>query len=332
MKMRERSPARVLPSHHGGLILTCLTLVSLFVTNTSGSYQLQGSISTQPSPVLPESMMSSQFSGSSQPANPPVNATLVMECRLPFGSAFEHCWMDNDTLIFTRYGNLLKATINRQAKTCTYTEYDSITGSGLACSPERGEIYLANYGEGSVWIYDKNGLKAVWKPEGLLRDKPDSVAVNQERIVIATRYPRPLYVYDINRVYVGRISVLQDKFTYGYIHLTEEGLFVATTGINGHRLIIHDIVNDSTVIVGEEGSGNGQFDWPRGVTSVGDYVVVCDSNNQRLPVFDKNGRFHTNLHFNDTDGNPWTIDYRAETKLLAVNTRLPDKIKILSLS
>lgn len=58
---------------------------------------------------------------------------------------------------------------------------------------------------------------------------------------------------------------------------------------------------------GHKGSGEGEFDLPHGITvDAGGRVYVADRNNERVQVFDANGRFITQWR-NTEIGRPWDI-------------------------
>ena len=63
-----------------------------------------------------------------------------------------------------------------------------------------------------------------------------------------------------------------------------DGRNIYVTDINGF-LLKFDKTGTLLKSVGQKGSGEGEFDYPLGVTVVGDEVIVCDCNNNRLQVF-----------------------------------------------
>ena len=87
-----------------------------------------------------------------------------------------------------------------------------------------------------------------------------------------------------------------------------QGTFELSVKVNGEHIscspftvIVKPFQVKPVLSFGKEGSGDGMFNYPRGVAvSDGDEIVVADCNNHRVQVFDSNGTF---LRFFGREGN-----------------------------
>ena len=87
-----------------------------------------------------------------------------------------------------------------------------------------------------------------------------------------------------------------------------QGTFKLLVKVNGEHIscspftvILKPFQVKPVLSFGKEGSGDGMFNYPRGVAvSDGDEIVVADCNNHRVQVFDSNGTF---LRFFGREGN-----------------------------
>ena len=119
----------------------------------------------------------------------------------------------------------------------------------------------------------------------------------------------------------------------------------AGIAVDGSSIYVVDITNNTLLkfdktgkllkSVGQEGSGEGEFNNPLGVTVVGDEVIVCDISNHRLQVFTSdlvfvrqfgslgrgNGWFDGPFDvIHDEDGNLYVTDY-GNNRVQVFNTQ-----------
>jgi DNA-binding beta-propeller fold protein YncE len=99
---------------------------------------------------------------------------------------------------------------------------------------------------------------------------------------------------------------------------------IYVTDFRKNILLKFDKTGKLLTSVGQKGSGEGEFNWPLGLTVVGDEVIVCDRDNHRLQVFTSdlvfvrqigsigkgNGQFSRPVDVtHDEDGNLYVSDH-----------------------
>jgi len=134
-------------------------------------------------------------------------------------------------------------------------------GPGLVKKPlgvgmdAKGWVYVADSGDNSVKVYDALGLfvRGIGAPEDF--ERPVDVAVNQEG----------------NRIYVVDAGGISS---------------------NRHRILIYDDKGESLGVIGERGSGFGQFNLPiQAAVSPAGQLHVLDAGNFRVQVFNAEGEY-----------------------------------------
>ena len=116
---------------------------------------------------------------------------------------------------------------------------------------------------------------------------------------------------------------ITNKKLRGAAGVAVDGYNVYVSGFNNNTLLKFDKTGKLLKSVGREGSGEGEFNRPTGMTVVGDEVIVCDNGNHRLQVFTSdlvfirqigspgkgNGRFQCPSDItHDGDGNLYVSD------------------------
>lgn len=262
-------------------------------------------------------------------------ATFIMECDVPLLGAsslevLDLCWLDDSTLVLTRISGkqVLKATVDTQTKTCSYVEVDSgYETERIDCSPDGNEFYVIDNTNGYARVYNRYGVNtAIWEPLSLV-NKPYTVAINSKMVAVTERERGQVFLYNRNREYLYEVMINHNFEIYSS-HLTETGIFLHVTGLPENATLIHDLNEHSTTIV------SGQFKDPTSVCTAGDYVLVADKLNHRVPVYTLKGKFIHNLQFIGTSLQyPKTVEFAPGKHLLAVHIGDSDcnKIKILSL-
>lgn len=132
---------------------------------------------------------------------------------------------------------------------------------------------------------------------------------NDSNLYITDRRKRAVLKFDQNGAFLGEFDPALPKsqlpkFDTGGVQwapiaigFAADGTMYVTDVLKGHRLLIFDpsgkfkrSVGDLGVITDPRESPN-VFQFPNGVTVVGEEVYVSDSNNRRIQVFDKSGEF-----------------------------------------
>lgn len=224
---------------------------------------------------------------------PEITGEFILECTPPDEVFIQDiCWLDESTLIIAQTGNrmLLNAAIDIQAKNCTFrvidTNYD---GEGIVCTDD-GSVYAAYHGDKTIRVYDKDG---VWAALNIPPIESGAVAENTDKIIVSPPDSGPVKVYNKNLDLLYSLSVGGQNYWLNEIFVTESGVLVAIAPVD-KKLIIHDLNDNSSVIVG---SDDGQFDDPRFVSLAGDGILVSDAGNVDVSVFTLAGQFMHQIQF-----------------------------------
>lgn len=167
--------------------------------------------------------------------------------------------------------------------------------SGVAVDSE-GYIYVTDVKAHCVWKFDKNGnFIKTWGKEGSKRDemlRPSGIAVNSKNdVYIADSGNLCVKVYSNLGVFQGILEKPENM-----------GLPVdVAVGPNDHiwildKIRVYKFSPKGTFISawGKQGSNDGEFGSPKGITVDGDgYVYVSDAANGRIQKFDSEGRYIT---------------------------------------
>ena len=118
-------------------------------------------------------------------------------------------------------------------------------------------------------------------------DHPFGVAFNSAGEVLVTMTGE-VRVFDKQG---KKLRTIKHTFLYarGIAVDKEHNIFVSDYG----RSCVYKLDKDGNQlkVIGKCGIGNGEFNDPRGVAVIGDYVFVCDKNNHRIQVFSRELEF-----------------------------------------
>ena len=89
---------------------------------------------------------------------------------------------------------------------------------------------------------------------------------------------------------------------------TEGNIYVAN--VSSHSVSKYNREGTCVKVVGREGNQKGEFNHPSGITVIGENVFVCDRNNSRIQVFDRQLRFIRSFgsHGSDNGQLHWPYD------------------------
>ena len=156
----------------------------------------------------------------------------------------------------------------------------------VAVSPLSGDVYVTDRSTASVSIYSANGeAKDKFVP------KTDDKNFAWSPLGIAFDAKGNLYVSD------------------------------ATKG--SHRILIFDENGKLKIKFGKEGTANGEFEYPNGICVDADGIIyVADTNNSRVQVFDKTGKFKRTIGKTGKNnvGHPVGIAFDGNGRLNVVDT------------
>jgi tripartite motif-containing protein 71 len=176
---------------------------------------------------------------------------------------------------------------------------------GAAVSPDGQRIYVVDSNHRLVKYFNRAGkqlgsfgkvLDAKSGNEGFLN--PLYIAVNPKGDVYVTdRSAAIIQIYSGTGKYISKFTPKTDQPDFSWSPLSlafdKKGLmYVVDAKKDQHRILVFDANGQLKLEFGKEGNANGEFEFANGLTvnSNGD-IYVADSNNSRVQVFTKTGKF-----------------------------------------
>lgn len=154
-----------------------------------------------------------------------------------------------------------------------------------------GNVVIAEWLSQRLQLFDSTGYSRDVVGQGQIQ--PWGVAVTPDGNLATTdEKDRTVKVYSPN----GYLVTSWKKNMFGWprgIVVNHSGQFIVTDNQHGrHSVSLHLPDGQCIRQFGSQGSGNEQFHWPRYVTVDGrDRIIVADSSNHCVKVFDSTGRF-----------------------------------------
>jgi len=143
-------------------------------------------------------------------------------------------------------------------------------------------------------------------------------------VFVSDRRHRAVYVFSADGVYLRKVAPADtaEAKVWGPLGLAvdeDDDLWVSDVGRSAlHQIIEFDGDGDELGRFGSSGQAErvsdvpGRFLFPNGIVARGGFVYVADSNNQRVQVFDRDGRFD---HIIQTSGIPRGLDMDDQGRL-----------------
>ncbi len=159
----------------------------------------------------------------------------------------------------------------------------------------------AAVGEDGIWVSDsKNNRIIKINESGKIREefngfkRPMHISMFKGKVYI------PEYLNDSIKV-IGNGKVL--PFNLGIKPNAPAGIdvsdsFTAVADFYNHRIIVKNA--DSTYTIGRKGHKNGELFYPTDVKIIKDKIVVADAYNNRIQVFDREGKFISTIGDKDS--------------------------------
>jgi len=101
------------------------------------------------------------------------------------------------------------------------------------------------------------------------------------------------------------------------------------------RVVRKNAIDDGFIEWGKPGGGEGDFNEPTAIEVADGKVYIADAGNQRIQVFDLDGKFIAAWPISEWTDYPWRypdIAFDADTKRLYVTSPIDDQILVLSLN
>ncbi len=176
---------------------------------------------------------------------------------------------------------------------------------GVAVSPDGQRIYVVDSNHRQVKYFNPAGkllgtfgkaLSEKTDGEGFLN--PLYIAVSPKGdIYVTDRSTATIQIYSSTGKYISRFTPKTDQPDFSWSPLSvafdKKGLmYVGDATKDRHRILVFDTNGQLKLQFGKEGTGNGEFEFINGlaIRNNGD-IYVADSNNSRVQVFTKDGKF-----------------------------------------
>lgn len=174
-------------------------------------------------------------------------------------------------------------------------------------------IYVADAGNRRIAVFDYNGKflfgfgepvkdKPINKQKGILLE-PTGLTVVDNEIYVADAEQRLIIVFDLDGKFKRNFAEKQPKVPTN-IYFKDDKFYVTDTGLMAIEIFNRE--GKLLQVFGKQGNGQGEFYYPNAVfVDQNEDIYVVDSNNNRIQVFDKTGKFIKELKgadVNDSGG------------------------------
>lgn len=173
--------------------------------------------------------------------------------------------------------------------------------NGVALNRKGDKLYVCDTQGKKVWMISSTGkVLGSFGKEGNPTDEegfggPLTVAVGaKDEIYVADRLGARIQVYSPVGKYIKRFRPVESMVWSPIGVATDKAgnIYVTDAKSGEHRVLKFDTDGKLLLKFGKQGSKKGEFNYPNAVAVAanGD-IYVCDGNNARIQVFDKNGKF-----------------------------------------
>lgn len=180
--------------------------------------------------------------------------------------------------------------------------------TGVAINKKGDRVYICDGESYKVWIMSSAGkILGSFGKRALPTDTADegfgiplSVAVGaKDEVYVADRLGARVQIYGPTGKYIGRFvpkEAGQATFEWSPLGVATDSagnVYVSDAKKEEHRILKFDSKGNLLMKFGTQGNKNGQFNYPNGlaIDNTNGDIYVCDSNNFRIQVFNKTGKY-----------------------------------------
>lgn len=159
-------------------------------------------------------------------------------------------------------------------------------------------VYISDAKANKIWVYSQNGAyKYSFGRSGAGQGEfsfPYGIAVDsRNRVIVADMKNHRVQIFNAQGKFLSYFSSNEGQNTFsmpGGLAAINDRVYI--TDIWKNQIFVYDLDGRKLLEFGSEGTDNGQFRYPNGVTAdTQGNIYVADSGNNRVQVFNKNGRF-----------------------------------------
>lgn len=158
-----------------------------------------------------------------------------------------------------------------------------------------GRIFVADTGNGRIQAYDPNGeflYQFGWSQENPLLEMPVTVAWRNGEVFVGDTLKNAILIFNESGRLLRTISAKELGIDLRPLAFAFDGDTLYVASAPGHVFVFGP---DGRLIntIARPGGPEGYLGYPNGVAILDGKIVVADSNNQRIQVFDKAGKVQT---------------------------------------
>lgn len=175
--------------------------------------------------------------------------------------------------------------------------------TGVATNRNGSRFYVCDTGDVKVWIVSKAGvvLGSFGKKGTPTAEEgfgaPLSVAVGKsDQVYVADRIGARVQIYSPLGKYIKQFRPQENNFEWSPLGVATDAqgnVYISDAKKDEHRVLKFDPNGKLLLKFGTQGSKKGQFNYPNAlaVDNTTGNIYVCDSNNFRIQIFDKKGKY-----------------------------------------
>ena len=156
---------------------------------------------------------------------------------------------------------------------------------GIAVYRTTGEIFVADYDNNRIQVFNGADLSFSHTIRHGNTEWPWAIAVDSEGyLYITSNDTHKVHKFTTTGQYIHTIATINNSSTSIFLAFHHKHIYITET--YNHRVVIYDINGTQLHSFGTRGSGEGEFNGPRGITvDASGNVYVCDSWNNRIVVY-----------------------------------------------
>lgn len=159
------------------------------------------------------------------------------------------------------------------------------------CTDSTGRIYVADSGQGMVFIFDRANKLVTFlgdKGQGKLDWPIDVVADSADNIYVSDVRIQNVYIFNPDGSFKSALAKQGEIVVPAGLGYDRERNRILVVDSKAHNVKVYTTGSEFITKFGERGIGEGQFNFPTNIIVGNDgYVYVVETGNHRVQVFDQ---------------------------------------------